>query len=266
MSTPLVILRGLAVSYAGARRPALAGVDLDIGRGERLAVIGESGSGKSTLALALAGLLPDDATVAGRIDWPGLGHPPRPGRDIGFVFQDAGASLNPVRRVGAQVAEVARAHLGLSRQAARGHALDLFQRVRLPDPHAAARAFPHQLSGGQRQRVAIAAAIAAGPTLLIADEPTSALDTIVQAQIVALLDELVAEAGMTLVFITHDIALASGFADRVGVLDRGRLVEAGATERVLAAPRDACTRMLLGCHIGLDTPPLVGPRPGEAAP
>ncbi|MCO5155209.1 MAG: ABC transporter ATP-binding protein [Aquamicrobium sp.] len=261
MSAPLVTLRGLAVFYAGSSLPALAGIDLDIGRGETLAVIGESGSGKSTLALALAGLLPDDAAVAGRIDGPGFTRPPRPGRDIGFVFQDAGASLNPVRRVGAQVAEVARVHLGLSRPAARGHALDLFQRVRLSDPYAAARAFPHQLSGGQRQRVAIAAAIAAGPALLIADEPTSALDTIVQAEVVALLNELVAEAGMTLVFITHDIALASGFADRVGVLDQGRLVEAGPIAAVLAAPRDAYTRMLLGCHIGLDTPPLVG---GEA--
>ncbi|MCO5148099.1 MAG: ABC transporter ATP-binding protein [Aquamicrobium sp.] len=260
MSAPLVNLRGLTVSYAGSLLPALAGIDLDIGRGETLAVIGESGSGKSTLALALAGLLPDDATVAGRIDWPGFEHQPRPGRDIGFVFQDPGASLNPVRRVGAQVAEVARAHLGLSRHAARGHALDLFRRVRLPEPEAAFRAFPHQLSGGQRQRVAIAAAIAAGPKLLIADEPTSALDTIVQARIVALLSELVAEAGMTLVFITHDIALASGFAGRVGVLDRGRLVEAGPIAAVLAAPRDAYTRMLLSCHIGLDTPPLVGAR------
>jgi len=265
MSAPLTVMRGLTVAYAGSLLPALAGVDLDIGRGDKLAVIGESGSGKSTLALALAGLLPGDAIVTGRIDWPGFAHPPRAGRDIGFVFQDAGASLNPVRRVGAQVAEVARAHLGLSRQAARGHALDLLRRVRLPDPHAAARAFPHQLSGGQRQRAAIAAAIAAGPTLLIADEPTSALDTIVQAEVVALLDELVAEAGMTLVFITHDIALASGFAGRIGVLDRGRLVEAGATEAVLTAPRDSYTRMLLGCHIGLDTPPLVGPCPGEAA-
>jgi len=263
MRAPLATLRGLSVSYAGSLLPALAGVDLDIGAGERLAVIGESGSGKSTLALALAGLLPDDATVAGRIGWPGLRHPPRPGRDIGFVFQDAGASLNPVRRVGTQVAEAARAHLGLTRRAAHGHALNLFRRVRLPDPDTAARAFPHQLSGGQRQRVAIAAAIAAGPKLLIADEPTSALDTIVQAEVVALLDELVAEGGMTLVFITHDIALASGFADRVGVLDRGRLVEAGPIAAVLAAPRDAYTRMLLGCHIGLDTPPLIGE---EAAP
>ena len=258
-------LRGLGVAYAGAGIPALAGLDLAVAAGEKLAVIGESGSGKSTLALALAGLLPGDAAVTGRIDWPGQAERPRAGRDIGFVFQDAGASLNPVRRAGVQVAEVARAHLGLTRRAARAHALDLFRRVRLPDPAAAMAAYPHQLSGGQRQRVAIAAAIAAGPSLLIADEPTSALDTIVQAQIVALLERLVAEAGMTLVFVTHDIALASGFADRIAVLNGGRLVEAGTAAGVLAAPRDAYTQMLIGCHIGLDTPPLVGNPAGGGA-
>jgi peptide/nickel transport system ATP-binding protein len=257
-------LRGLGVAYAGSARPALAGLDLAIAAGDKLAVIGESGSGKSTLALALAGLLPEDAVVSGRIDWPGRAERPRAGRDIGFVFQDAGASLNPVRRVGAQVAEVARAHLGLSRQAALDHARGLFQRVRLPDPAAAMAAFPHQLSGGQRQRVAIAAALAGKPELLIADEPTSALDTIVQAEIVALLERLVAEEGMTLVFITHDIALASGFADRIAVLNGGRLVEAGSAAEVLAAPRDSYTRMLISCHIGLDTPPLVADLAGGA--
>ena len=256
-STPLVSFGGFSVTYAGSARPALAGVNLAIAAGRKLAVIGESGSGKSTLALALAGLLPDEARIEGRIDWPATRQKPSRGRDVGFVFQDAGASLNPVRRVGAQVAEVAQVHLGLSRQAARLHALDLFRRVRLPEPEAVLRAFPHQLSGGQRQRVAIAAAIAARPQWLIADEPTSALDTIVQAQIVALLNGLVAEAGMTLVFITHDIALASGFADRIAVLHDGRLVEEGTVASLLGAPQDSYTRELIGGHIGLDTPPLV---------
>ena len=262
MSGLAVALSGLSVAHAGAARPALSGIDLAIAAGTRLAVIGESGSGKSTLALALAGLLPDDASVEGRLAWPGLGRAPLAGRDIGFVFQDAGASLNPVLRVGAQVAEVARVHLGLSRRDAAAHARALFRRVRLPDPEAAMRAFPHQLSGGQRQRVAIAAAIAARPRLLIADEPTSALDTIVQARIVSLLDALVREDGMTLVFVTHDIALASGFADRIAVLHEGRLVEEGPAAEVLAAPRDACTRTLVAGHIGLDTLPQIG----EAAP
>jgi peptide/nickel transport system ATP-binding protein len=220
-------------------------------------VIGESGSGKSTLALALAGLLPDDAMRSGSIDWPGLGHAPVAGRDIGFVFQDAGASLDPVMSIGEQIAEVARRHLGLGWRQARRHALDLIARVRIPQPELALSAYPHQLSGGQRQRAAIAAAIAARPKLLIADEPTSALDTIVQAEIVALLDGLVRDADVTLIFITHDIALASGVADHVAVFSKGRLVESGLALDVLSRPRQAYTRSLLASHIDLSTAPLV---------
>ena len=242
----------------GRPAPALTGIDLGLIAGERLAIIGESGSGKSTLGLALAGLLPDDARHSGRIDWPGLGHAPLPGRDIGFVFQDPSTSLNPVLQIGEQVAEAARRHLGLSWPAATARALDLLERVRIPQPGAVLRAYPHQLSGGQRQRVAIAAAIAAKPKLLIADEPTSALDMIVQAEIVALLDELVRKDGMTLLFITHDMALAAGFADRIAVFRGGRLVESGPTGTLLAQPQFAYTATLIASHIGLDTPPLIG--------
>lgn len=260
----LASLHGLGVTYAGTgtndgsgRRAALSDVDLAIPAGSRLAILGESGSGKSTLALALAGLLPEAVRMHGHIDWPGLKHPPRAGRDIGFVFQHAGASLNPVMRTDAQVAEVARVHLDLSRHDARDHVHLLFQRVGLPDPAAIMQAFPHQLSGGQRQRVAIAAAIAARPSLLIADEPTSALDTIVQAQIVMLLDTLVRDDGMTLIFITHDVALASRFADRIAVLDQGRLVEEGVAQEVLSAPRAMETARLIEGHIGLESTPLL---------
>jgi peptide/nickel transport system ATP-binding protein len=255
----LASLRSLSVAYRadGRNTTALDAVDLDILAGERLAIIGESGSGKSTLALALAGLLPDNATSIGRLDWPAFGHPPLPGRDIGFIFQDPGASLNPVLSVGEQIAEVARRHLGLGWREAYGHALDLLARVRIPEPQAALRAYPHQLSGGQRQRVAIASAIAAKPKLLIADEPTSALDMIVQAEIVALLDALVREGGMTLLFITHDIALASGFADRIAVFRTAKLVESGPTADVLARPQAAYTKHLIASHIDLATPPLI---------
>ncbi|GMB79952.1 ABC transporter ATP-binding protein [Shinella zoogloeoides] len=254
--TALCEIRRLAVTYRGETTPALKGIDLDIAGGERLAIIGESGSGKSTFSRALAGLLPDGATVAGSIRW-AAGQTPRAGRDIGFVFQDPSASLNPVLTIGEQVAEGARRHLGLSRRQGEARALEMLERVHIPDPAKALHAFPHQLSGGQRQRVAIAAALAARPGLLIADEPTSALDMVVQAEIVALLDELVREGGMTLVFVTHDIALASGFADRVAIFRDGMLVEAGATGAVLVRPQAAYTATLIASHRDLSTPPLI---------
>ncbi|TPJ51283.1 ABC transporter ATP-binding protein [Mesorhizobium sp. B2-6-4] len=251
---------------------ALRDISLDIKAGERLAVIGESGSGKSTLALAIAGLLPASARIDGRIDWvlrpsmwgakaerlPShfLEKAPLLGRDIGFIFQDPSASLDPVMTVGKQIAEVSRTHLGLTWSQAYARAKDLLERVRLADPDSALRAYPHQLSGGQKQRVAIAAAIAAGPRLLIADEATSALDTIVQAEIVALIRRLVEEDGMTLLFISHDIALAAELADRIAVFRHGELIELGATQQIVSAPTEAYTRALLEAHIGLDAEPL----------
>ncbi len=182
---------------------------------------------------------------------------PMPGRDLGFVFQDPTSSLNPVLTIGEQIAEGPRHHLGLSWKAAQVRALEMLERVRIPQPEKALKAFPHQLSGGQRQRVAIAAALAARPQILIADEATSALDMVVQAEMVSLLDELVREAGMTLIFITHDIALASGFADRVAIFKDGQLVESGPTTAVLSSTREAYTKTLLASHRDLSTPPLI---------
>jgi peptide/nickel transport system ATP-binding protein len=152
-------------------------------------------------------------------------------------------------QVGAQIAEVVRAHLGFGRGAAHDKAVELIGRVQLPDPATLASAYTHQLSGGQRQRIAIAAAIAAGPKLLIADEPTSALDTIVQAEIVALIDRLVKADGMSLIFISHDIALASEIADRIAVFRRGCLVEIGETAELVGRPRDPYTRALLDASL-----------------
>ncbi|WP_421916190.1 ABC transporter ATP-binding protein [Mesorhizobium sp.] len=257
--TTLLSIRDLTVNYRrdGSEVAALRSINLDIAASERLAIIGESGSGKSTLALAIAGLLPA-SSISGRIDRPGLDHAPIPGRDIGFVFQDPSGSLDPVMPVGKQIAEVVRTHLGLTWRQAYAKARTLLERVRLPDPDSALDAFPHQLSGGQKQRVAIAAAIAAGPKLLIADEATSALDTIVQAEIVALIRQLVAEDGMTLVFISHDIALAAELAERIAVFRHGELVECGATAQIVETPRQAYTRALLDAHIGLDAEPLLG--------
>ncbi|WP_048646843.1 ATP-binding cassette domain-containing protein [Nitratireductor soli] len=262
MTTTLATLRGLSVSYRreGAQTFALRDVDLDIATGGRLAIIGESGSGKSTLALALAGLLPPEASLAGTIDWPGLDHVPVAGRDIGMVFQDPGSSLNPVLTIGEQVSEGAVRHLRLGRATARQRALDLLARVRIPQPQAALAAYPHQFSGGQRQRIAIACAIAASPRLLIADEATSALDMIVQAEITELLDTLVREDGMSLVFITHDIALAAKLADRIAVFRDATLVEVGPARQVLARPSQDYTRSLIATHIDFSAPRLIDER------
>lgn len=251
MTTRLSISNlGVRYRHDGQEVEALKQVDLDVKAGECLAVIGESGSGKSTLALAIAGLLPAGTKIDGNIAWPGLGRAPHNGRDIGFVFQDPSASLNPVLTVGEQIAEVARTHLALTWREAFSYATDLLNRVRLPDPESAARAYPHQLSGGQKQRVAIAAAIAARPSLLITDEATSALDTIVQAEIVELIRRLMAEDAMSLLFISHDIALAAQLADRIAVFRRGRLLEVGEAGALLRSPTHRYTRSLIEASFG----------------
>ncbi|KAB2684717.1 ABC transporter ATP-binding protein [Brucella pseudintermedia] len=237
----LVRLEKLSVSYGS--EPALENIDLDIGKGETLAIIGESGSGKSTLALALASLLPGNARLSGNFHW--ADGKPRPGRDIGFVFQDPASSFDPLMTVGAQLVETIRAHANIDRLAAKTKAISLLQRVHIPQPEASFARYPHQFSGGQKQRIAIALAIAASPRLLIADEPTSALDTIVQKEIVSLLRELVREDGMTLIFITHDIALASGLADRIAVFRRGKLVELGPARNIVSNPQTDYTKALI---------------------
>ncbi|PSJ56391.1 ABC transporter ATP-binding protein [Kumtagia ephedrae] len=256
--TPLLEIAGLRVRYASAAGEALAGIDLTIGAGERVAVIGESGSGKSSLALAIAGLLPRDARVGGSLSWPGLSQPPRNGKDVGFVFQDPAGTLDSVVPVGRQVAEVVEVHLGLDRRSAMSRAAGLFGRVRLPDPDNLLHAYPHQLSGGQKQRVGIAAAIAAEPALLIADEPTSALDTIVQAGIVRLIDTLVRDTGMALLIVTHDIALAASIADRIVVLKDGAVVETGTATGIILEPQADYTRALLASCLPLDDPASPG--------
>ena len=253
----LLTLDALTVHYAGVAAAALDGVSLSLAPREKLAIIGESGSGKSTLVRAVAGLLPEGARVTGRIEQPE--GPLRQGRDIGYVFQDPGGSLNPLLSIGAHLFEVLTRHLPLSRRAARARARELLADVRIPDPDAALRAWPHQFSGGQRQRIAIALAIAAGPRLLIADEATSALDVLVQAEIVALLRDLADRQDMALLFVTHDMALAGGLADRIAVLNAARLEEVGPAAQVLTAPRAAYTRALLAAHMDLTSPRLVAP-------
>lgn len=234
-------IENLGVRYGSDT--ALNNLDLDIYAGETLAIIGESGSGKSTLALALAGLLPANAHVSGAIQWPN--GKPKPGRDVGFVFQDPSSSFDPLMRVGKQLVETIRAHENIDRHAAKDKALNLLARMQIAEPNSSFSRYPHQFSGGQKQRIAIALAIAANPALLIADEPTSALDTIVQQEIVELLRALVQADGMTLIFITHDIALASNLADRIAVFRHGELVESGPARAIIANPKSYYTKALI---------------------
>lgn len=256
MSDLLLTIEQLSLRYAEGQSLALRDISFSLAQGERLAIIGESGSGKSTLARAIAGLLPDGVQRSGRIDW--LQGAPRLGADLGYVFQDPAGSLNPLLSIGAHLVEVLRRHMPLSRAQAWDRAEALLSEVRIPHPDQALRAFPHQFSGGQRQRIAIALAIAGNPKLLIADEATSALDVLVQAEIVALLQELVTKRGMALAFITHDIALAARMADRIAVMQQGRIVELGQAGQIITAPRAAYTRMLLAAHIDLASPRLIG--------
>ena len=269
----LVSLKDAGARYGNEAPWVLQGVTLDLAPGERLAVIGESGSGKSTMALAMAGLLPNGAITQGRISWPAIGAAPRPGRDIGIVYQDPSGSLDPVMRIGAQVAEVVAAHdASLPAAAVRARAAELLERVELPDPPRIARAYPHQLSGGQRQRVALALALAGRPRVLIADEATSALDPVVQARLVRLIARLCEDEDLALVFVTHDIALAASLGSRLVVVYAGRVVETGPRDRVLRDPRHPYTRALMAAHLGLDRPAgghlqtVEGTPPNPAAP
>ncbi|WP_410631031.1 ABC transporter ATP-binding protein [Amycolatopsis sp. cmx-4-83] len=235
------------------QRTLLEDVSFTVAAGERVGLIGASGSGKSLTALAVLGLLPEGMRTRGSVRFDGtelLGRSDRAlsavrGERIAMVFQDPRTALNPLMRVGKQIAEPLRAHRGLTRKAATAEAIELAAKVGLPDPEHAVRAFPHQLSGGQRQRVGIAIALACRPSLLLADEPTTALDVTVQAEILRLLQELVVEAGTALLFVTHDLAVLAQVVQRVLVLGEGRLLETGPLAEVLRAPRHAGTRALL---------------------
>ena len=255
MIDPVLSLRGLSVTLHRDRAAirAVDGVDLDLAPGGILALVGESGSGKSTLGMAVLGLLPPEArpVVEGSIRLAGeelVGRRDRVARElrrraVRAVFQDALGALNPGMRVGAQMAEDA---------PDRAEALDWLARVDLPDPERIFASYPHQLSGGQRQRVLIAMAMSADPTLLIADEPTTALDVTVQGQVLALLRRLAREKGTSVIFVTHDLAVAATLADRVAVLYGGRLAEIGPTRGLLDAPAHPYTAGLLAARFDLD--------------
>jgi microcin C transport system ATP-binding protein len=250
MPNPLLAIDRLSVAFGASR--VVDDVSFSIAEGEKFALVGESGSGKSITALSVLRLV-DAATSSGSIrfedreltrlserEMRGVR-----GRDIGMIFQEPMTALDPLYTVGDQVGEVLELHEGLSKPAAHARVIELLSKTGIPDPELRAGVYPHQLSGGQRQRAMIAMALACRPKLLIADEPTTALDVTIQAQVLALLDELQREMGMAVLFITHDLNLVRRFGHRVGVMEKGRLVEVGPTAEVFAHPRHAYTRKLL---------------------
>ena len=268
MSDSLLSVSGLSLDIGAAR--VLREVSLSVDPGEIVAVTGESGSGKSMTALAIMGLLPERAVTRGAIRLGGRDLLALDddamcairGREIGMVFQEPMTALNPVRSIGDQVMETILVHRAMGRDAARARAREVLDRVGLPAGRFPLSRYPHELSGGQRQRVVIAMAIALRPKLLIADEPTTALDVTTQAQILELLKGLVADYGMGMLMITHDLAVVAGMADRIVVMRRGEGVEAGATDALLANMRHPYTRMLFAASthaVDLPEPPPPAP-------
>jgi peptide/nickel transport system ATP-binding protein len=266
-SSAILILEGLGVRLPpGADRPhALSGVSLSIAANEILCVVGESGSGKSMMASAIMQLLPNGVSIdAGRVMFEGsdlaaaaateMRHVR--GAGIAMIFQEPMTALNPLRTIGDQIGEMFSIHTDLSRAAIRAKVLALLEDVRIPDPQAAARAFPHELSGGQRQRAMIAMALALDPRVLIADEPTTALDVTTQAQILALIRDLQKRKKTAVLFITHDFGVVAEIADRVAVMQHGSIVEQGDAASVLNHPQHPYTKQLIAA-----VPPLTAPPP-----
>ncbi|MBP2521428.1 dipeptide ABC transporter ATP-binding protein [Rhodococcus qingshengii] len=269
----LLSVTDLQIAYGA--EPAVSGVSFTVGRGEVVAVVGESGSGKSTTAHAILGLLAGSGHVTGgtvefegeQIDsysdraWQRIR-----GARIGLVPQDPTTSLNPVTRIGDQVAEVLRIHGLADRRKARLDAVEVLERAGIDRPEIRARQYPHELSGGMRQRVLIGIALVSNPALVIADEPTSALDVTVQRRILDHLDERIAESGAAVLLITHDLGVAADRADRILVMQGGRIVESGRTADILDNPRDEYTKKLLSSAPSLSSGPVVRPVRQDTSP
>ena len=271
MIGPLLDICGLSVPLPpGSDRPfAVEDLSLTLARGEILCVVGETGSGKSLTAFATMGLLPSNLPMpSGAVMFEGRNLLTLPagerrrlaGSRLAMIFQEPTAVLNPVYRVGEQVAETFRLHTGLPEDEIRRRVIELFAEVRLPDPEEIVRAYPHQLSGGQCQRVMIAAALALDPAVLIADEPTTALDVTTQAQILRLMQDLRRTHATGILFITHDFGVVADIADRVAVMRYGRLVEVGPAAEILSRPQEDYTKQLLAAV------PRLEPRPERTLP
>jgi oligopeptide/dipeptide ABC transporter ATP-binding protein len=256
----LLEVKNLSVEFPATPKsvPAVRAIDFGLARGEVLGLVGESGSGKSVTSLAIMRLLPPQAMIAGEIRFAANGSAPvnllsltadqmrsLRGSGISMIFQEPMTALNPVMRLGEQVAEAVRAHSSVSKKDAWGRAVQALREVAIPDPERRANDYPHQLSGGMRQRVMIAMAIVNHPQLLIADEPTTALDVTIQAQILDLLASLRDRFGLTMLFISHDLAVISKVADRVAVMYAGNLVEIGPRNEIFRNPAHPYTKGLL---------------------
>ncbi|MHB1875051.1 MAG: ABC transporter ATP-binding protein [Streptosporangiaceae bacterium] len=249
---PILDVRDLRVQISGRRGTvrAVDGVSLDVARGEALGLVGESGSGKSMTLRAILGVLPPDARVtSGQILLDGTDLVPLSqsalnrirGPKISMIFQEPMSALNPVMRVGHQIAEGPRVHLGYSRSKAAERALDLMRRVGIPDPERRFRAYPHEFSGGMRQRVMIAMALSCDPEIILCDEPTTALDVTIQDQILRLLARLCRESDVSLIFVTHDLPVVAQICQRVAVMYGGQIIEHGDTRDILLDPRHPYT-------------------------
>ncbi|MGJ4926849.1 ABC transporter ATP-binding protein [Bradyrhizobium sp. HKCCYLS2038] len=270
MTQPLLSVSDLSVAFhqGGRATTAVDHVSFDIKRGECVALVGESGSGKSVSALSVLKLLPYPVAShpSGSIRFKGRDLLPLSegemrgirGSDISIIFQEPMTSLNPLHTIERQISEILHLHRPISSSAARTRVLELLTQVGIPEPETRLASYPHQLSGGQRQRVMIAMALANEPDLLIADEPTTALDVTVQAQILALLADIRARLGMSLLFITHDLGIVRRIADRVCVMNGGKIVEQGPVEQVFTAPQHPYTKALLAAEPKPDPAP---PRP-----
>ncbi|MEK0415174.1 MAG: Glutathione import ATP-binding protein gsiA [Actinomycetota bacterium] len=255
MADKVLEIRDLRVTFHTPLGPltAVRGVDLDVHAGEMTAVVGESGSGKSVSFLAAMGLLPKSATVEGSVVLNGeqlVGASPKKmrsvrGRLMSMIFQDPLSALNPVHKIGSQIAEMLRAHQSMSEKAALSRAVDLLEIVGIPQPGDRALQYPHEFSGGMRQRVVIAMAIANSPKLLIADEPTTALDVTVQAQILEVIQRVQAQFGTAVVLITHDLGVVARVCERVNVMYAGRVVEKANIMNVFEHPTHPYTKGLL---------------------
>jgi oligopeptide/dipeptide ABC transporter ATP-binding protein len=274
---PLLAVEGLRVHFGTARGTVYAvnGVSFDIAPGETLGLVGESGCGKSVTSLALLGILARNGRViSGRALFDGrdlltLGDSALRrirGREIAMIFQDPMTSLNPVLTVGRQIREVLETHFGMGKKAATGRAGELLERVGIPSADLRLKDYPHQFSGGMRQRAMIAMALACEPKLLIADEPTTALDVTIQAQILDLLRQLVAERNTALILITHDLGVVAGMCERVHVMYGGLIMEAASADQLFARPRHPYTLGLLQSVPRLDAARKARLQPIEGQP